>query len=235
MACWINSPLAGDTVNGLAVLVHVGYDTTREILSEMVAWSVECQVGALPVQSVPVPVGAGAVSFTFNVPAGGDYRIEAWLKKTSTTGTTTHGNPVEDPIHVTAGGGVIVVPPPPPPPPPQPVEEATVTVTAAATNPCAACPPVVLAGTFPSVPNDPTTGLVIEVYRVVFGQRVIDYVTIPQLLGATLGAAPDGSVRVGNTFSAILPPEARTGGRQYRLYLLGVLGKVILRQSGPVV
>lgn len=243
MACWMNSPLAGDTVNGLTVDVRVGYDTTREILTNggMEQWTVECRVGAQTAtpQTVP-PSDRGSVAFTFTVPAAGDYQVEAWLKKTTSAGTTTHGNPLEDPIHVAAGGGVVIVrpTPPPPPQPPQPADEEaapTATATTTTTDPCASCPPVVLAGTFPSAPNDPTTNLVIEVYRVVRGQRVIDYLAVPHILGATLGSAPDGSVRAGTTFSTVLPPQARADGRHYRLYLLGVLGKVILRQSGPVV
>jgi hypothetical protein len=212
-------------------------------------WRVTCEIVGQPAQTQTVTAGNGTALFAFLLPSAGDYTVKAKLESVSTGGVVTpHGNDQQNPIHVTNGspGGIIIIlPPPPPPPPPPPVIAGTdsaksgalaMTKKAAAASDCPPCPtPFVLTGTYPSQPADPTTGMVVQIYHIVGGvNEVIDYVSVPLLVGSTLASAGGGSIVVGNTFSTVFPPDARTPGRHFRLYLTGVLGKILYSTSGPV-
>ncbi|MFO0802358.1 MAG: hypothetical protein U0791_04450 [Gemmataceae bacterium] len=214
-------------------------------------WRVTCEIVGLTPQTQTVAPGGGTPMFLFTVPAAGDYTVKAKLESVSTGGVVTpHGNDQQNPIHVTnnsPGGIIIILPPPPPPPPPTPppVMAGTdsaksgalaATKKASATTDCPPCPtPFVLTGTYPSQAADPTTGMVVQIYHILGGyNEVIDYVSVPLLVGSTLASAGGGSIVVGNTFSTVFPPDARTPGRHFRLYLTGVLGKILYSTSGPV-
>lgn len=210
-------------------------------------WNLTCQVVGVPPSTVPVTPIEGGHLFAFTVPAVGDYTINAKLESVANGTTTQHGIGQETPVHVTnnGGGGVIILNPPPPPPPPPLAPTSGTSAkggTLAATkkpgesaDPCPPCPkPFILTGTFPSVAGDPTTGLVVLIYHIHNDSEVIDFVSVPLLVGSTLAAGGSGSVVVGNTFSTVFPSEARLPGRHFRLYLTGILGKILYATSGPV-
>jgi hypothetical protein len=87
--------------------------------------------------------------------------------------------------------------------------------------------PVLLNGAFPDWPGNPILSIIAEIYRVVpdllhpgASQVVVDFVAAAQL--------------VGNDWLVVFPPSARRQNRQYRLYLVGVLGTILMTFSGPV-
>jgi len=217
------------------------------------SWRVKCQISGQPELTMSVAPGSGtAPPFTFAVPSAGDYTVSARLESVSSSGTVTPaGSDSQSPIHVTnnsPGGVIIILPPPPPPPPPTPIPPSSPTTAAAkktaaaesettpTPTPCPPClQPFVLSGTYPSQAHDPTTGMVVLIYHISSGtNEVIDFVSVPHLVGSTLASAGGGSIVVGNTFSAVFPPAARLPGRHFRLYLTGVMGKILYTTSGAV-
>ena len=206
-----------------------------------ITWNLTCEVVGVPPSTVQVAPGQGGHLFAFTVPAAGDYTINAKLESVSNGATTGNGNAQETPVHVTnnGGGGVIIFNASPP---------ATAGTSSAKggapavtkkpgeiADPCPPCPkPFILTGTFPSVAGDPTTGMVVLIYHIHNDNEVIDFVSVPLLVGSTLAAGGGGSVLVGNTFSTVFPSEARLPGRYFRLYLTGILGKILYATSGPV-
>jgi hypothetical protein len=253
-AVWINSPLTGDHVSP-TFPVNVGWNLARlekgprpVVGGEKIRLTVAGALGIGPTNPYPLPDTSGSVTFMVSYPLPAqptEIEVVADLLDSADKVLASDSETVTVLV-----GGIIIAPPPPPPPPglrddadgdsvTAQVADAAggvvagVTGAVAGAKPCP--PPVVLNGTFPTNPANPTIGMVAEIYRVEDGEKVVDFLAIPHLLGSAVVAYPDGSARVGSTFAVVFPPAARKKNRQYRLSLLGVLGRILITQSGPVV
>lgn len=257
MSVSIVSPLSGETVNTLEVAIEVLYSTDARFLTkpgepakdaaapqtkDVVTWELTYTISGVAPYTTTVPAGDDlSHTHSFRVPRAGDYTVNAALVKKTTPSsgeptTTPAGDDEETPIHVTNGGGVIIRSVASAPPIPASDDTAAAGRGSTPCPPCPPCPPpVVIKGTFPTDGDDPTTGLLIEIFRPTASGEVVEYMAIPQTLGSVLFGQSNGTVQAVNTFHAVFPPEARTQRRRYRVYMLGVLGRIILTTaSRPV-